>query len=117
MAAMLPMDAMIPVNMGTPYTNAASDRQFYELAQGIGASACGLRALDPKMLTEERLMLFPGMEMMGRQYRRKHRHVGIQLHLHQAFDHCLGDELVTIDTPVDHQTGGDDPGITTTASQ
>ncbi|MNB93800.1 hypothetical protein D3C75_409390 [compost metagenome] len=57
------------------------------------------------------------MEVVRGQGHREHRHFGFQLNLHQAADHRLGDELVTVDPAVHHQGCGDDAGITTGLGQ
>ncbi len=51
------------------------------------------------------------VEVLRRQHRGKHRHLGAQLHIHQRLDHGVGDELVAIDAAIDHEPGSDDRGV------
>ena len=81
------------------------------LVQGIGAGLRRFLALVHEMFEEELLMFFPSMEVMRREHDREHRHFGFQLHLHQAADDRLGDELVAVDATIHHQAGGDDAGV------
>lgn len=80
--------------------------------QGVGAGACRFLALVHEVLIEERMVLAARVEVVRGQGYREHRHFGFQLDLHQAADHGLGHELVTVDPAVHHQGGRDDTGIT-----
>lgn len=48
------------------------------------------------------------VEVARREHSRQHRHVGVELHAHQAVDHGAGDELVAVDAAIDHQRAADD---------
>ncbi|CAM2159819.1 hypothetical protein PT2222_60233 [Paraburkholderia tropica] len=85
-------------------------RQGGELADRIGASVRGFRALDDEMLAEI-LHVFFAVEMMRREHDRKHRRAGFQLDLHQAVDDGRRDEIVAIDAAIDHEARRHDAGI------
>ncbi|CAI8777679.1 hypothetical protein EMIT0215P_170077 [Pseudomonas serboccidentalis] len=91
--------------------------QRTNLLQRIGASSGRFLTLVHEVLEEELLVLFTGVEVMRGQGHREHRHFCFQLHLHQAADHRLGDELVTVDAAVHDQSSRNDAGITTGLGQ
>src|SRR6266852_4669265 len=85
--------------------------QPFQAEQRVGA---GLRDLDPlgrKMLAEEFEMRRRLMELLRRQHRGEHRHLGAQLHIHQRLDHGVGDKFVPVDAAIDHETRRDDRGV------
>ena len=83
---------------------AATDRT--DFVQRVGAGACRFLALVHEVIVEECMVFAARMEMVWGQGDREHRYFCFQLHLHQATDHRLGDEFVTVDTTVHHQCGG-----------
>src|SRR5882757_9173716 len=69
------------------------------------------------MLEEELPMLLVLVELLGRQHDGEHGDAGFELHLHEARDDCLGDELVTIDAAVDDEPAGNDGSIAMAAGE
>ena len=48
------------------------------------------------------------VELLRCQNAREQRHANIELHPHEAADHCIGHELMAVDTSVDHEACGND---------
>ena len=63
------------------------------------------------MLEEELFVLAMLMEMMRRQHDREDRHFSLQLDRHDAVDDRFGDEVMTVDSTVDHKPCRDDDRI------
>ena len=72
------------------------------------ASVGDLPTLGDEVLGEEPLVRVVFMKLVGREDAGEHWHSGVELHPHQPADDGVGDELVTVDAPVDDQTGGHD---------
>jgi hypothetical protein len=53
-----------------------------------------LAPLHPEVLAEEGLVLRVLVEALRRQHAGQHRHLRLELHLHESGDYCVGDEFV-----------------------
>jgi len=85
--------------------------QPLQAEQRVGAGLGDLDALDREMLAEEIEMRLRLVELLRRQHRREHRHLGAKLHIHERLDHRVGDEFMAVDAAIDHEAGRDDRGV------
>ena len=76
-----------------------------------GTGAGGLDALHLEVLGEERGVLVVLVEVVRGEHDRDDRHVGVELHPHQAVDDGFGHELVAVDAAVDDEAGPDDGAV------
>src|SRR5262245_15467347 len=82
-----------------------------------GASGGRFRTLDEEVLAKEALVLLVLMEALGGEHRRDDRHLGFDLHPHEAVDHGVGHELVAVDAAVDYEAGRDDRVVAARSGQ
>src|SRR5260370_35835918 len=97
-AALYPSYAQRSAALHDPRGNLAT--QSLQAEQGVGAGFRDLDALGRKVLAEETEMSLTLGELLRRQHRREHRHLRSQLHIHQRFDHGVGDEFMAVDARI-----------------
>src|SRR5712664_1266538 len=85
--------------------------QPLQTEQRVGAGFRDLDALGRKMLAEEIEMRGALVELLRRQHRGEHRHLGAQLHIHQRLDHGVGDKFMAVDAAIDHEPCRYDRGV------
>src|SRR5712672_3194788 len=85
--------------------------QPLQTEQRVGAGLRDLDALGRKMLAEEVEMRGALVELLRRQHRGEHRHLGAQLHIHQRLDHGVGDKFMAVDAAIDHEPCRYDRGV------
>lgn len=88
-------------------SNGRGHGQRGELVYSLSTCMCNLRTLELEMSSKERDVLLTTVKMVRCQHRRKDWSSRFKLNLHQTVDYSLGDEIVTIDTSVDHQRSRD----------
>src|SRR5713101_1766482 len=86
--------------------------QPLQAEQRVGAGFRDLDTLGRKMLAEEVELRGALVELLRRQHRGEHRHLGAQLHIHQRLDHGVGDEFMAVDAAIDHEPRRYDRGVT-----
>ena len=92
-------------------------RERCHLADRIGASGRCFNTFHDEMLAEELCVFFARVEVMRCQYSGQDRRAGFQLHLHQAGDDSLRDELVPVDAAIHHKPCGNNSCVAATLSE
>jgi hypothetical protein len=76
-----------------------------------GAGSRCFLAFDDEVFAEEPSVLVVLMKSLRRQHHGNNRHLGFQLHIHQRVDDARRYELMSIDSPIHHETRRDDGGV------
>ena len=76
--------------------------------QRLRHRARGFGALGDEVLGEEVAVRGVFVKVLRSQHHREHRHAGIELHAHQAFDDGMGHEIVAVNAAIDHQRASHD---------
>lgn len=81
------------------------NRQGGETAKRLCASLCGFDSLYGKVLGKEGFVGLVIVKVVRCEDGRDDRNIGVQLDTHETIDDRFGDELVSVDAPVDHESG------------